>query len=304
MIVDNTNIMPDASEVISYDDAGLPLYIKRGLLSDYPNMRAAAHWHEDFEWIQVEEGEMNYSINGEMVHLERGSCLFVNSRQLHFGFDEKRRDCLFICILVHPSLLGRDNALLHKYLDPMMQDSSFPYHYFPDSEETGNLLQRICMAKKEHAYGYRFEAVGLLTELTGRLLDVWNTRRDRFLPAGSSKNPQLDLQRRMVAFIEENFASELSLDQIAGSASVSRSTCCRLFRKYVHTSPIEFLNSYRLQVACGQLRDTDMSITDIASRCGFNHTSYFSQLFSESFGDTPRGYRKKNVKKQRRTDRV
>lgn len=110
----------------------------------------------------------------------------------------------------------------------------------------------------------------------------------------TGKNPQLDLERRMVAYIEENFASEMTLDEIAQSANVSRSTCCRLFRKYVHTSPIEFLNSYRLQVACGQLESTNLSITEIASNCGFNHVSYFSQLFVESFGDTPRAYRKKH----------
>lgn len=57
---------------------------------------------------------------------------------------------------------------------------------------------------------------------------------------------------------------------------------------------IEFLNSYRLQIACGLLENTNLSVTNIASNCGFNHVSYFSQLFAESFGDTPREYRKKH----------
>lgn len=293
MLVNNTNIMPDASEIICYDDERLPLYIRRGILSKYPNMRAAAHWHEDLEFIRVEEGEMNYSVNGRSVHLDEGDCFLVNSRQIHFGFDEQKKECVFWCILIHPSLLCRDNALLGDILSPMLRDSSFPCLRFAD-ERMGDLLLSVTRARLSGDPGYQFEAVGMLTQAVGQVLDVWSKRENANSSMYAVQDPQLDLQRRMVAFIEENFASEMTLDEIAGSANVSRSTCCRLFRKYVHTSPIEFLNSYRLQIACGQLESTDLSITDIALNCGFNHTSYFSQLFAESFGDTPREYRKKH----------
>lgn len=42
-----TKVMQDASEIVRYDEVGIPLYIREGLLSSYPDHRALCHWHED-----------------------------------------------------------------------------------------------------------------------------------------------------------------------------------------------------------------------------------------------------------------
>uniref|UniRef100_UPI000B0A6E20 helix-turn-helix transcriptional regulator n=1 Tax=Clostridium sp. NkU-1 TaxID=1095009 RepID=UPI000B0A6E20 len=52
-----------------------------------------------------------------------------------------------------------------------------------------------------------------------------------------------------------------------------------------------FLNSYRLEVSRGLLKDTADSITQVALACGFNHLSYYSKLFLRSYGCTPSQYR-------------
>ena len=55
-----TKVMQDASEIVRYDEVGIPLYIREGLLSSYPDHRALCHWHEDIEWVQIRSGQMNY----------------------------------------------------------------------------------------------------------------------------------------------------------------------------------------------------------------------------------------------------
>ena len=54
-----TKVMQDASEIVRYDEVGIPLYIREGLLSSYPDHRALCHWHEDIEWVQIRSGQMN-----------------------------------------------------------------------------------------------------------------------------------------------------------------------------------------------------------------------------------------------------
>ena len=54
------DMMPDGSEIIHYDNPGIPLYIQTGELSSYPNKRALCHWHEDIEIIRILQGSMNY----------------------------------------------------------------------------------------------------------------------------------------------------------------------------------------------------------------------------------------------------
>ena len=66
----DVDIMQDASEIVHYDIMGTPIYIRKGLLSLYPDMRALCHWHEDIELIYILKGEMNYDINGKTVLLK------------------------------------------------------------------------------------------------------------------------------------------------------------------------------------------------------------------------------------------
>lgn len=100
-------------------------------------------------------------------------------------------------------------------------------------------------------------------------------------------------KKDMVSFIHRHYTEKLSLASIAASGSVCRSKCCALFKRYMRQSPIDFLNCYRLEVSRGLLENTSMSITQIATSCGFNHLSYYSRLFLRNYGCTPGDYRKK-----------
>lgn len=54
---------------------------------------------------------------------------------------------------------------------------------------------------------------------------------------------------------------------------------------------IDYLNTYRLKMAANLLRGTDRTVTEIALSCGFNHLSYFSKTFLQTYGCTPTAYR-------------
>ena len=99
------------------------------------------------------------------------------------------------------------------------------------------------------------------------------------------------IQKAMVSFIHQNYHKKLTLDAIANTAHISRSKCCKIFKHYLHQSPIDFLNAYRLKISCKLLTTTEQSITDIALSCGFNHLSYYSELFQRTYGCTPRAFR-------------
>lgn len=99
----------DYSEAIRYDRPDYPIYVRRGTLSHYPNYAAPSHWHDDVELIAVLDGEMDYNVNGDITTLHPGQGIFVNSRQIHFGFSGSRTECDFICVILHPLL--RDTGL-------------------------------------------------------------------------------------------------------------------------------------------------------------------------------------------------
>ena len=132
----------------------------------------------------------------------------------------------------------------------------------------------------------------------GQFHTLWDRIRKEYQEGGNMTDVEMDeeryAQKRMVSYIFQNYADPLTLDEIARSGNLSRSKCCRVFKKYVRQSPMEFVNSYRLECSERLLATTDLEVTEIGISCGFNHLSYFSKLFREKYGCTPRNYRNKH----------
>ena len=299
------DLMKDASEIVHYDSAGIPLYVKSDSLSEYPGMRALCHWHDDLEFIRIREGEMYYRIGSRTVLLKEGDCLIVNSRQMHYGYSRSRKECRFLCILVHPGFFSSNQALYDRYLRPFIKNEQASFLYFPSGTESGMsdstgmsgeislLLEQAAQLREKQSPGYELEIIGLMHLLLGRLIS-----QGILCPAADSgsalSRPDTDAaaQRAMVSYIFQNYSGRITLDDIAAAGNVSRSKCCRIFRDCLQQTPIDFLNQYRLQVSRRLLLGDGLSVTEAATACGFGHLSYFSKLFRESFGCTPKECRK------------
>lgn len=288
----NVEVMQDNSEVVHYERAGLPLYIRPGKLANYPNMQALCHWHEDIELIRILRGQMNYYINGKRILLKENDSIMVNARQMHYGYSEQRQDCDFNCILFHPSLFSNNKVLLQSYITPVLENPRLEYAYFDGSEECGQeiaeLLDRIVALKDDNDYTYEMEVIGIMHIFWRRLL-----QHTEALPMKNQNAQHTDLtsQKDMVSYIFQHYSEKITLADIAASGHVCRSKCCSIFKHYLQQSPIDFLNAYRLKVSCNLLTNTENSITEIALACGFNHLSYFSKMFFDTFGCTPSEYR-------------
>ena len=78
-----TELMPDSSEVVPYDHAGIPLYIRAAHLASYYNMCAPCHWHDDVEILTVAKGTLQIMVDGRELRGEEGDIFFFNSGQIH-----------------------------------------------------------------------------------------------------------------------------------------------------------------------------------------------------------------------------
>ncbi|MCK2184856.1 GlxA family transcriptional regulator [Halomonas getboli] len=95
----------------------------------------------------------------------------------------------------------------------------------------------------------------------------------------------------IVALMEANLEEPISLDELAGYVNVSRRQLERLFQKNLHCSPSRYYLKLRLTRARQLLKQTPMSIIEVASACGFVSTPHFSKCYREYFGIPPRDER-------------
>lgn len=287
-----TEVMQDASEIIHYNDPEIPVYVKSACLSDFPFMHIICHWHEDMEFLYIIKGELDYEVNGKKILLQKSDALFVNSRQMHHGTSHQGQDCEYACVLFHPKLFSANKFLYHHYFAPIVECFSLEYIHWAAGTERACLyisyIEKINRLQEQNSPGYELQ---ILSEIT----EMWKYLYEDALPylgmQTDSPDSSVMTQRKMVSYIYAHYMETISLDEIAEAGNVSRSQCCRIFRKYLQQSPADFLNSYRLEIARYLLKNTSYNITEIALSCGFNHLSYFSEIFKRKSGMTPREYR-------------
>lgn len=100
-------------------------------------------------------------------------------------------------------------------------------------------------------------------------------------------------------YVESHYAEEISLEDLCTAAGgLSEQYLCRLFKASVGLRPIEYILRKRIDIARSYLDKTDLPITDIAVRCGFNNTSYFYRNFKKFTGTSPLTYRSAALKGQ------
>ena len=99
------------------------------------------------------------------------------------------------------------------------------------------------------------------------------------------------LVKRALVYLEHHGTGLVSRWKLADSVNVSEDYLTRIFRKELGMSPWEYLNRYRIQLACELLVHTDLSLSAIASRIGFQDQAYFCRVFKKLKGCTPSALR-------------
>ena len=95
-----------------------------------------------------------------------------------------------------------------------------------------------------------------------------------------------------ILYLEKNFASKISIQQLAGKVFLSSSRFQHLFKKETGLSLLDYLTRLRLENAASMLRTTELPPGVIAERCGISDQSRLGKLFKKQYKITPLHYRK------------
>lgn len=96
----------------------------------------------------------------------------------------------------------------------------------------------------------------------------------------------------VLQYIEDNLERNIYTEELAALLHYSASYFVRYFKRYMHCTPIEYINKAKIQRAKSLLLGTDMSIRRIALELSFSDESYFSRVFRCYTGHSPTYFRK------------
>lgn len=95
-----------------------------------------------------------------------------------------------------------------------------------------------------------------------------------------------------IAYFHENYQRQLPLDMLAKQFSISKQSLISKFKKHTQKTPMEYLAAIRITQSKTLLKDTRLSVSEIAGLCGFETVYYFSNFFKQNTGISPSAYRK------------
>lgn len=257
----------------------------------FPGGQVPWHWHSALELFYIQSGTLTYETPAGEITFPAGSGGLVNSGVLHSTHASSGAQVIQLLHLFEPSLLGGSLAsrIGQKYLVPLVTDASREIIPFDPSKPQ----QAVLLEKLKSSFELSRENFGYELRLRAALSDIW---LDILALPYEKKEPRRASDEKckaMMAYIHEHSAEPLRIGQIAAAGCCSEREAYRTFQECLHTTPLNYLQNFRLQNACARLTEGRDSITDIAEDCGFSSLSYFGKVFRRAFGCTPADYRTK-----------
>ncbi len=95
-----------------------------------------------------------------------------------------------------------------------------------------------------------------------------------------------------VDYIEKNYSSNMSVNQLSDYIGINRKYMCTLFKKFIGQTPIDYILKIRMERACSLLTNDNLSIAEVSNSIGYSDQFVFSKQFKKSMGETPSVFRK------------
>lgn len=247
---------------------------------------AGLHIHTNHELYYLVNGKTKYFIDDEVYVLEKGNLIFVPSNTLHNCDSEDTHYNERI-------LLGiPDNIFNNTFLPILNELTTNKLIYIPaeNIHVVENLLNKI---EKENSKSK--EHKDLLIRLYMLELLTLICRYKRKVNAPSA--PANKMVSKISDYIRTNYNTPVTLNQLSRIFSISESYLSRSFKKEIGIGIGEYITYIRITAAENLLINTDLPLTEIAHRCGFNDSNYFSTVFKRFSGQSPFKYRKTHSNK-------
>lgn len=263
------------------------------------------HVHATIELFFLIEGERFMFVDQETYRLRAGNAMLVNHDLIH------KTSVAMGCPPNHRNFILQ--------LDKTVFDGLLRQLGYPSFERFGSIYGGVT--------GFSPEDWSLILSIIGRFKDACNSSfgqkesnpelnsflllqalellgifaRSRRLELADSYKPE---KSHIVAsgvhqkvhdiamYLQNNSHENLALDDIADRFFMSKSYLTRIFRNVTGFSVVEYNRFIKVRKAQSLLRDTDMTVTDIAAQTGFGNITYFEKVFKQTTGQSPAQYRK------------
>ena len=251
------------------------------------------HWHEEAEILFVTEGMMELVVDGISIIAGKDTIVLIPPNQLHGAYQYRDQTCRFTSIVFHPDFISSKNqdAIQAGQLNPFFENSFVSSYVIYGTDLKCEAVQHLLgeLTAAYHAsHPYRELLIkGYLYQILFHLL----IKEEKHNIKSTSDYINEERKKKILRYIDENYQNPLNLDSLAKSVSLSREQFCRFFKKSFRSTPVSYLNRYRINRSMSLLRETGLPVIDIALAVAIDSSNYFAVSFRKATGMTPSQFR-------------
>ncbi|REE55345.1 AraC-like DNA-binding protein [Paenibacillus taihuensis] len=284
----------DLWENTTMPDPALPINVFHPTFQ--PGCTLRLHWHEHFELIYIEHGEVVYQIAGQPFPTKPGDLLFVNSGELHSAAPLHSSESFTVyAIVFNPSMLGLKEPHIVDLVAPYTNGLSMIANRIDQTDSWYPLLKQTCM-QLAHEFGNKQHGYELAVRSYCQLLFTWLSReftvKQRSSTEMSAFRSKTDQFKELLTYLESDLSERITVEQAASMVHMSPYHFCRMFKKMTGQTFVQYMNLNRINKAEYLLKHTSKSVTDIAAEVGCSSINSFSKLFRQLRGVSPREIRR------------
>lgn len=279
---------------LNYGNTDFPFVCYLDNLAQCNSLCVEWHWHNEFEFSFVKEGTVACHIGANRIQLCAGDAIFINSETIHH-FESESSGILINFIFSPEFIAERTSIIYEKYVLPFLNSdleysTYFMENYSANNKNIADALKDTCSVVNSNCFGKELHIRNAISNLwlvfSKCTLDTLSTFR-------KSRNKTLQSRlHEMMTYIYANYEKQLTLADISSAAKISKSEALRCFRTGLETTPVKYLNEYRLSRAVEQLLKNSTTVAAVAEACGFESAGYFCRVFKAKYGISPNKFRK------------
>ena len=251
-----------------FHDVGRDLDIHIG-----QNTVCQPHFHRSMEILYMKNGIMEATVGDKKITAKPDEIVFVHSYYVH-AFKPITDYEKFV--LVIPAEYSRD-------IDKLLANSTLPTHLADAqfNKIVRPLLQRLLDQKDELP---SLVKKGYLNIILGSLFDHYPTE-------SIQKNGNIDIMVDVLHYIDNNYASDITLDSLSSAFGYNKYYFSRLFNKYIGENLTNYINVVRVQNFITQAKQRPkVPLSTIALECGFDSLTTFYRYFNKIYETSPKEY--------------
>lgn len=272
-------------------DKDFPFQISRVILHAANTRPDTWHWHSYFEITCVQQGRGSYFVNGQEYSMDKDDIIIFNNVEPH-GWRLPDGDMELLVMVFSPEFVAEKLSFFDSgYLKPFVERGSNFRNRIgseePVSHEIRKSIREIYQEWQQQKDGYRLMIKANVLRILTMLIRAY---QDESKSDAMLREKKLAMKRleQAFAYINAHYCEKLSLEETAGAAFMSPSYFSTYFRKVTSMSFSEYVTRLRISHARELLKNTDLSVTDAAMKCGFNNLSNFYRLYKRYTGKPPR----------------